>query len=155
MTTDAPRCAKCAGEAAWVCDLCHRSYCTPHLIYVAHMAVCVRCDARRERRVPRAVVERVTSIVNDDVLRTVGEPGDGIAAMSAARVRLNCIGAADFEWKVVDDVQQHIHDTFLDTTWPACPDHPNHPLWYSGGWWRCERTGKAFARLGELPARAG
>ena len=28
--------------------------------------------------------------------------------------------------------------------------HRNHPLWFSGGSWRCEQTGQVFARLGGL-----
>jgi hypothetical protein len=41
---------------------------------------------------------------------------------------------ADFEQRVVDDVQQFVHDSFADTSWPACPEHPTHPLWFSEGW---------------------
>jgi hypothetical protein len=52
----------------------------------------------------------------------------------------------------VDDVQQSFHDMFVDTTWPRCPDHPNHPVWYWEGWWRCERTEKAVAPFGGLAA---
>ena len=40
--------------------------------------------------------------------------------------------------------------TPVDTTWPTCPHHPNHPLWHSDGWWRCERITEPVARLGEL-----
>lgn len=56
----------------------------------------------------------------------------------------------DFAQRLVDDVQQRFHDTFADTTWPACPRHPNHPLWFHDGAWRCEADGVALARLGEL-----
>src|ERR1700730_7748169 len=44
---------------------------------------------------------------------------------------------------LVDEVQQYFHDMRADTTWPACPHHPNHPLWFKGGWWWCERDGIA------------
>ena len=53
--------------------------------------------------------------------------------------------------KVVGDVQQDLMDTFVDTSWPACPRHPNHPLWYHDEAWYCERDGEALAPLGGLP----
>jgi len=49
----------------------------------------------------------------------------------------------------IEEVQQYFQDTFVDTTWPACPVHPNHPLDVVEGAWRCPRG--AFATpLGEL-----
>lgn len=60
----------------------------------------------------------------------------------------------DFAQRLVDEVQQRFHDTFADTTWPACPRHPNHPLWFRGGAWWCEADGIAVARLGELGSGA-
>jgi hypothetical protein len=50
----------------------------------------------------------------------------------------------------VDDLQQYLHDSFADTTWPRCPDHPNHPLWYADKWWKCEQSGRRVSRLGTL-----
>lgn len=52
--------------------------------------------------------------------------------------------------QLVDDVQQGLMDGFVDTSWPACPRHPNHPLWLRDGAWHCERDGVALAPLGEL-----
>jgi len=52
--------------------------------------------------------------------------------------------------RCVEDVQQYFQDTFVDTTWPACPQHPNHPLDYADGSWRCPRDQTVVARLGEL-----
>ena len=59
-----------------------------------------------------------------------------------------------FDQKVVDDFQQLVHDENLDTTWPACPRHPNHPLNYERAVdsWCCPLNGAAMARLGELHA---
>ncbi len=57
---------------------------------------------------------------------------------------------ADFVQKVVDDVQQRFQDEFIDTTWPTCPMHPNHPLDYSDGSWRCPHGSVAVAQLGAL-----
>jgi hypothetical protein len=51
--------------------------------------------------------------------------------------------------KVVEDVQQRLHDEFIDTTWPACPEHPNHPLDFTDGAWRCPR-GAVVVGLGKL-----
>jgi hypothetical protein len=52
--------------------------------------------------------------------------------------------------KVVGDVQQDLMDTFVDTTWPTCLRHPNHPLWFHDGAWYCDRDGEALAPLGGL-----
>lgn len=50
----------------------------------------------------------------------------------------------------VADVQQGFMDCHIDTTWPACPRHPNHPLWFHDDAWHCDRDGVPLARLGEL-----
>jgi len=57
-----------------------------------------------------------------------------------------------FGQKVVDDFQQYVHDTHADTTWPACPRLPSHPLDYrhETGAWCCPRDGTAVFPLGEL-----
>jgi hypothetical protein len=53
---------------------------------------------------------------------------------------------------VVDGLQQTAHDLFWDTTWPACPRHPQHPLWYDEDReaWCCRQDGVAVAPLGGL-----
>lgn len=33
----------------------------------------------------------------------------------------------DLVVEAVEDLQQRLHDTFVDTTWPACPRHRRHP----------------------------
>lgn len=62
----------------------------------------------------------------------------------------------NFDRSVVDGLQEAAHDFFWDTTWPACPLHPNHPLWYSEdrGAWCCPRDGAALAPLGGLASIA-
>ena len=60
---------------------------------------------------------------------------------------------ARYDLKVVDDVQQYLHDVFLDITWPACPRHPHHPLWFRDGAWWCDADDIALFQLGELPGR--
>ena len=54
---------------------------------------------------------------------------------------------------LVEDVQQHFHDAYVDTTWPTCPRHLRHPLWLHGKNWCCEHDGTAVAPLGELASR--
>lgn len=60
----------------------------------------------------------------------------------------------DFAVKVAEDVQQHLHETFVDTTWPACPLHTRHPLWleHDRAVWRCTQSGVDIAPLGSLPS---
>jgi len=67
-----------------------------------------------------------------------------------------------FDREVVDRFQQTVHDEQWDTTWPACPRHPNHPLWYRAEEqaWYCPADDAALAPLGGLtnlraPAQAG
>lgn len=57
-----------------------------------------------------------------------------------------------YDLAVVEHFQQTVHDLFWDTTWPTCPRHRNHPLWYSDTQhaWCCPRDGAALAPLGEL-----
>jgi hypothetical protein len=61
-----------------------------------------------------------------------------------------------FAVKLAEDVQQQLHDTFVDTTWPTCPLHPRHPLWLdderSRAVWRCTKSGVDIAPLGSLAA---
>jgi hypothetical protein len=61
--------------------------------------------------------------------------------------------------EAVEDLQQQLHDTFVDTSWPPCPRHPNHPLWLleaqgGGSVWCCPRDEAEIAPLGMLPGSA-
>ena len=47
-------------------------------------------------------------------------------------------------------VQQYFHDCSIDTSWPRCPRHPQHPLWLHEESWCCERDDIVIAKLGEL-----
>ncbi len=91
---------------------------------------------------------QVIPLLERDVSTTLGASYDRLIEDTAADVRE--LGIADTGEKLVNDVQQHFHDTFVDTTWPACPRHANHPLWYRGGSWWCVQDGVAIAPLGEL-----
>jgi hypothetical protein len=63
---------------------------------------------------------------------------------------------SSFAMAVAEEVQQYLHDTFEDTTWPACPTHTNHPLWLErsngGPVWRCPTTHLGYGELGSLNA---
>ena len=56
---------------------------------------------------------------------------------------------------LAENVQKHVH--WLDTSWPACPEHRSHPLWLSRtlpAIWTCPSTGKTVCALGELASLA-
>jgi hypothetical protein len=90
----------------------------------------------------------VLPLLQRDVATTLGPTHDHLIKGIAADVReLHLPGEAE---KVVNDVQEYFHDTFVDTTWPACPRHANHPLWYRDGSWWCVEDGVPVVRLGEL-----
>jgi hypothetical protein len=90
----------------------------------------------------------VLPLLQRDVETTLGPGHAQMIAATAADVReLHVDGEGD---KLVEDVQQYFHDTFVDTAWPACPRHARHPLWYRDGSWWCVEDGVAVARLGEL-----
>jgi len=57
-----------------------------------------------------------------------------------------------FDTSVVDQFQQAVHDEQWDTVWPACPRHPNHPLWYDARLeaWCCTTDHVVVAPLGGL-----
>jgi hypothetical protein len=95
--------------------------------------------------------EYVTVRLNRDVLATLGAPHDSAVGMFAAAIRDWYQGDPDsYVQHVVDEVQQHFHDTFIDTSWPSCPRHPNHPLWLRDGWWCCDKEKVRIVKLGEI-----
>jgi hypothetical protein len=85
-----------------------------------------------------------------DVRSTIGGVHVHLVAEIAARAETLEIG--DIEGKVIEDVQQVIHDTFVSATWPACPLHLQHPLWFRDGAWWCDLSSVRVASLGDLPA---
>lgn len=66
-----------------------------------------------------------------------------------ARLLRTFAGSAPLD-KLTEDMQQRIHDERIDTTWPACPGHGNHPLWPHGSDWVCERDDMVIAAIGAL-----
>jgi len=98
-------------------------------------------------------LEHVLPLLQRDVEATLGPGHRKLIADTAADVReLDVEGEGD---KLVEDVQQYIHDTSGDATWPACPRHTRHPLWYRDGAWWCVEDGVPVARLGELTGKDG
>jgi hypothetical protein len=93
--------------------------------------------------------QRVLRLLRRDLTVTVGDEHEAEVSRLAANAR-EFREPEEYAQKVVDEVQQYLHDTFVDTTWPTCPRHSHHPLWYRDGEWWCERDGVAVAALGEL-----
>jgi len=88
-------------------------------------------------------------LLEHDIASTIGEAYRHEVGSVAENAR-QFARADGFVEKVVEDVQQIFMDTFVDTTWPSCPRHPNHPLWFHDDAWYCDRDGVALASLGEL-----
>jgi hypothetical protein len=98
---------------------------------------------------PDRDLERVIRLLRHDVRTTVGDGHDSALLELAAHV-LTFREPSDAAEKVVEDVQQYLQDTFVDTTWPACPRHSHHPLWFRDNSWWCEQDDVAIVALGEL-----
>jgi len=99
------------------------------------------------------VDEQVVSVVAADLGATLGCV-QAEAMELARREARHLPRVEDGEaFELAEKVQQWLMDTFIDTTWPACPDHPNHPLWLSDDkppMWTCSRSGREFCQLGQL-----
>ena len=94
--------------------------------------------------------DAVARLLSRDVATTLGAGYESLVQACASGAR-DFIDEADWYARhVVEEVQQYFHDMRIDTTWPACPRHPNHPLWFKNGWWCCERDALPVSRLGEL-----
>jgi hypothetical protein len=96
---------------------------------------------------PAEVVEPIAA----DLVASLGYTAD------EARRVVQSVGAGNYGDRgvtcVAEAVQQWLHDTFLDTTWPPCPEHRTHPLWLkeSGSpTWTCEETQQPHGALGQL-----
>jgi hypothetical protein len=103
--------------------------------------------------IPDAQFQRIIRLLRADVSATSVRDCDDLIQQEATQARVLVHTATFYEDKVVERVQQRLHDEFIDTTWPACPEHANHPLWLVDGWWRCDVSGTAVAELGRLPRR--
>lgn len=93
-------------------------------------------------------LSHTAAMLERDVTRTLGPEYRHVIA--GARANVEELDIDDRDTKLVEDVQQIFHDTFVDTTWPACPRHCTHPLWYEDGAWWCTKDRVVVAPLGEL-----
>lgn len=93
---------------------------------------------------------RICRLLLQDIEATIGPGYEAVVSENAINVRTFVDSPAAYREKLVEDVQQYFHDCFVDTTWPTCPRHAQHPLWLRGEHWYCERDGEPIARLGEL-----
>lgn len=153
------RCRQCDAvldAQPWnMCVLCAGVFCATHLIERNGVTTCLDCERERlAREAVSAVTDsdetRVVALLLRDLTSTVGQGVEHIVIDSAARHRLFVHDLGRYEQTVVDDVQQRLHDEFIDTTWPACPIHRSHPLWFAAGNWRCDQAGRVIAPLGAL-----
>jgi len=107
--------------------------------------------------------ERIVSLLLKDAVATLGERARSeVLSLAAnyeelARERMEAGDSLaeaqrSFDRSVVDGLQQTAHDLFWATTWPACPRHPHHPLWYDENrqTWHCQQDPSVVAPLGGL-----
>lgn len=111
----------------------------------------------------RKPVAQALSLLTADVEATLGwnhDQAQDLVTDEAAKV-VDYLRQEDRNWpftaRVIENVQQRIHDEFIDATWPACPRHPTHPLWptdYEPWLWEC-RAAEIQVPLGQLGSVAG
>ena len=91
---------------------------------------------------------RLAPLLEADVVATLGELYRPV--VRDAIEHLYCSDPSAYEERIVDSVQEEILESWIDTTWPACPRHSRHPLVYQeGGWW-CQQDRVVLCKLGEL-----
>ena len=98
--------------------------------------------------------ERAVGLILRDVTATIGAGHEELVKSTASHQRRYCDTYDIYVGQVAGDVQQHFHDTHISSAWPACPRHPNHPMWIrchtNGLSWYCERDGEAIVSVGDL-----
>ena len=87
--------------------------------------------------------ERIVRLLSQDLNATIGPGHAGLAVENASRLREFVDEPAHYVERVVDDTQQDVHDFIIDTTWPRCPRHQRHPLWFRENAGGAKRTGFA------------
>jgi hypothetical protein len=108
-------------------------------------------------RVGKADQRNAVELIVRDVTRTIGMTGEVDAEIRKRARELGEFveGPAELTLRLAEDIQQYLHDVFIDTVWPACPVHPWHPLWLRDDrgelWWSCLETDTRVAELGTLP----
>lgn len=88
----------------------------------------------------------------------------GVSATEASRLvwqladwRVDVVGAEPAgvtALEVAEDAQVRVIEGYPGHNWPACPRHPNHPLWLVGQYpnraWTCTELDERIANLGDL-----
>lgn len=92
---------------------------------------------------------RTAQLLDRDVARTLGAHHRKIVRFETSIVAI--LDRPDIDDVLVEHVQQVVHHT-VNSTWPACPLHSKHPLWYEDGAWWCTQDHVRIAALGELSA---
>jgi hypothetical protein len=90
---------------------------------------------------------RTAELLGRDVALTLGERHRKIVRFETHVVAI--LDRSDIDDVLVEHVQQTIHHT-VNSTWPACPLHSQHPLWYEDGAWWCTQSRVRIAPLGAL-----
>ncbi len=90
---------------------------------------------------------RTAQLLDRDVAQTLGERHRKIVRFETSVVAI--LDRPDINDVLVEHVQQTVHHS-VHSTWPVCPRHPNHPLWYKDGAWWCTQDHVRIAPLGEL-----
>lgn len=99
-------------------------------------------------------LNRLVPLLEADVVATLGEQWRHVVRGAVIGIYYPGEPDAVYEEKVVDNVQEDIIETGIDTTWPACPRHGRHPLVYhEGGWW-CQQDSVVVCNLGELASQS-
>ena len=103
---------------------------------------------------PTPITDKVAADViarlRHDLAATLGNDHEQLVREQAAHVRTFVDEAEWFVEKVIEDVQQRLHDERINTVWPRCPRHQRHPLWQHDGAWVCEQDGVVVAPVGQL-----
>jgi hypothetical protein len=121
------KCSACGREptaVGWgLCALCGGFFCGDHLVVKKGVSTCESCAVEREQREASGGVSaedetRVVSLLRADVEATIGSGHDEAIIQAAARRRLYADVPVQYVGDVVDEVQQYIHDAFVDTSGP-------------------------------------
>lgn len=115
-------------------------------------------------------VREAFSLLVADLTATLGwdrEAAEGLTLEEAGKLieflgeaeeqTVRRISGDEYTVHVIENVQQRLHDEFIDTAWPACPVAQTHPLWIHGEErprvWRCLADGVTVP-LGSLSSSA-
>lgn len=114
-------------------------------------------SALGQLRVSPAERERAFRLIQADVLATLKDDLDRV--LRQLRRELGYApgygdsGPNSYIANVAERLQQWIHDNFVDTSWPLCPLHGQHPLFLDEEErlvWKCLELDQEIAPLGAL-----